>query len=296
MVEGDVYNLNQVGYNGKGYCFTSTTRIPDNEAFLGWENGHTGFMGLPATWPTNEWYVSFWVRYPTFTSMVSHENIKLFYPKWDGGDSHSAFDDTGQGSLYHSEKSNGVYVTNSNWVKVAGINNGAWHHVEFYMDFEKGISRFWYDGNLAWDKNWGPGTFTTPVKMYYFTFGSIDASGDSIFNRQFDEIEVWDGMPGTLICTESWTCSAWTNWNTCTNNLQSHSQTCIDANSCGTTTSKPITTESQACTSVTTYNLTNFTQLVTDWLKAIASSPADVNKDGKVNSQDLGIMMSNWQN
>ncbi len=43
-----------------------------------------------------------------------------------------------------------------------------------------------------------------------------------------------------------------------------------------------------------TYNLTNFTQLVSDWLKTISSSPADVNKDGKVNSQDLGIMMSNW--
>jgi len=43
----------------------------------------------------------------------------------------------------------------------------------------------------------------------------------------------------------------------------------------------------------TTYNLTNFTQLVADWLKTV-SSPADVNSDGKVNSQDLGIMMSNW--
>ncbi len=42
-----------------------------------------------------------------------------------------------------------------------------------------------------------------------------------------------------------------------------------------------------------TYNLSSFTQLVTDWLKTI-SSPADVNSDGKVNSQDLGIMMSNW--
>jgi len=45
----------------------------------------------------------------------------------------------------------------------------------------------------------------------------------------------------------------------------------------------------------TTYNLTNFTQLVSDWLKTISSSPADINSDGKVNSQDLGIMMSNWK-
>ena len=39
---------------------------------------------------------------------------------------------------------------------------------------------------------------STPIAMYYFTFGSIDASGDSIFNRQFDEIEVWDGMPPNI--------------------------------------------------------------------------------------------------
>ncbi|MEZ4600300.1 MAG: hypothetical protein R2940_10990 [Syntrophotaleaceae bacterium] len=192
--QGDEYTLNQVGYNGKGYCFTSTTEVPKNECFLAWEN-RAGYTPLPSPWPTNEWYVSFWVRYPTFTKTVNHENIKLFYPRWDGGDSHTAFDDTGGGALYHSEKSAGEYVTNSNWISVPGINDGNWHRVEFYMNMERGISRFWYDGDLKWDKNWGPGTWRTPFSMYYFTFGSIDASGDSIFNRQFDEIEVWDGMP-----------------------------------------------------------------------------------------------------
>ena len=97
-------------------------------------------------------------------------------------------------------------------------------------------------------------------------------------------------------CTEAWTCSAWSAWSTCcTNNTQSRTKTCTDSKNCGTTTTKPATTETQSCTSITTYNITNFTQLVTDWLKTISSSPADVNKDGKVNSQDLGIMMSNWQ-
>ena len=42
------------------------------------------------------------------------------------------------------------------------------------------------------------------------------------------------------------------------------------------------------------YNNSNFAQLVTDWLQT-KSSPADVNNDGKVNSRDLGIMMSNWE-
>ena len=94
------------------------------------------------------------------------------------------------------------------------------------------------------------------------------------------------------VCTESWSCSAWSAWSTtCTNNSQSHTRTCTDANSCGTTTSKPAETESQSCT--VTYNLTNLTQLIADWLET-KTSTADLNSDSKVNSQDLGIMMSNW--
>lgn len=43
-----------------------------------------------------------------------------------------------------------------------------------------------------------------------------------------------------ITCTESWTCG---NWSTCANGQQT--RTCTDANSCGTTTNKPI--ESQSC-------------------------------------------------
>ena len=44
----------------------------------------------------------------------------------------------------------------------------------------------------------------------------------------------------------------------------------------------------------TTYNILNFAQLVIDWL-ATAVSTADLNNDGVVNTRDLGIMMSNWE-
>ena len=43
----------------------------------------------------------------------------------------------------------------------------------------------------------------------------------------------------------------------------------------------------------TTYNYTNFTQLVADWLQT-KTSVADLSGNGTVNAQDLGIMMSYW--
>lgn len=200
LTEGVEYDLNSVGFDGTGFCFTSTTQIPNNEAFLEW-TPVGGADGPPNPWPTNEWYVSFWVRYPTFTPTVAHENIKLFYPHWDGTSSSVNYDSTGQGTLYHAEKSKGNVLTNGNYVSSPGLENGEWHRVEFYLNAATGVHKMWYDGSLKWDNNNGPGAWSTPIAMYYFSFGSIDASGDSIFNRQFDEIEVWDGMPGSTAGT-----------------------------------------------------------------------------------------------
>jgi hypothetical protein len=44
------------------------------------------------------------------------------------------------------------------------------------------------------------------------------------------------------------------------------------------------------------YSNDDFALLAIDWMKNVTSSPADVNGDKIVNSRDLGIMMSNWQN
>jgi len=73
------------------------------------------------------------------------------------------------------------------------------------------------------------------------------------------------------------------------------SQACGDGTCSGTETCSTCPGDCGACpTSAKTYNLTNFTNLVKDWLKSMTGSPADVNSDGKVNSKDLGIMMDNW--
>ncbi len=90
-------------------------------------------------------------------------------------------------------------------------------------------------------------------------------------------------------CT-SFTYSSWTP-STCPSN-GTQTRTITSSSPTGCTGGTPVL--SQSCTSVTMYNLTNFLQLTADWLKIVSSSPADVNHDGKVDSRDLGIMMSNW--
>jgi len=95
-------------------------------------------------------------------------------------------------------------------------------------------------------------------------------------------------------CVESWTCSAWSAWSECVSNRQSRTRTCTDQNNCGTATNKPAESESQSCESPTTYGISNFIQLVADWLKSETGLTSDINNDGVVNARDLGIMMSNW--
>ena len=44
----------------------------------------------------------------------------------------------------------------------------------------------------------------------------------------------------------------------------------------------------------TTYTITNFINLVANWLTSGSGLESDVNNDGVVNTRDLGIMMSHW--
>ncbi len=179
---------------------------------------------------------------------------------------------------------------------------GKWTSFEFHVKRDSGSGdgffQMWVDGVLKKDQHditfigapCSPGYW-----LHGYLFGAANSGYDQDTSVYIDDVVFSNSYIGPMngsSCTESWSCSAWSSWNTCTNSSQSRTRTCTDANSCGTTTTKPAETESQACT--TTYNITNFLQLTTDWLKIISSSPADVNHDGKVNSQDLGIMMSNW--
>ncbi len=147
-------------------------------------------------WPTNEFYVSFWMRYPsrTYPDGDSHWNVKLFYPHWDGVNSYVHYSATGnEGAYYSAHDKNGGTLEQSRWPSTPNDMDGNWHHYEFYINFAQGISRFWYDGVLKIDSNYGAGVWTNNI--YYLTFGHMDAEEANVFTRFIDDIEVWDGMP-----------------------------------------------------------------------------------------------------
>jgi hypothetical protein len=179
------YNLDAPGRNGTGHCFSSGT---ERSAHLAWNKG------IPNPWPTDEMYVSFWMRYPTFTpTNPINENIKLFYPHWHEAKSYVHYSMTGNDKVYYSACASGTMLTYGNWLDCPGQADGNWHHYEFYVNFAQGISRFWYDGVVKADDTFGTGVWTKD--MYYITAPSIEGNDPRVFSRQVDDWEIWNGMP-----------------------------------------------------------------------------------------------------
>ncbi len=70
---------------------------------------------------------------------------------------------------------------------------------------------------------------------------------------------------------------------TCSDSIQNQDETGVD---CGGVC--------EACIVPTTYGLSNFISAITNWLQ-IGNETSDVNSDGVVNTRDLGVMMSGWE-
>lgn len=185
------YNLESVGRNGAGYCFSSGTVAA---AHLCWMNN------IPNPWPSDEMYVSFWMRYPKYEHTDANENFKIFYPHWNGTASYVHYSMIGSNTIYYSARANGVMISISNWINCPNQTDGNWHRYEFYIKFSEGISRFWYDGTLKINHTYGKG-YWLPNNVYYISAPSIDAEEPGIFSRQVDDWEVWNGMPSGLTIT-----------------------------------------------------------------------------------------------
>ncbi len=71
---------------------------------------------------------------------------------------------------------------------------------------------------------------------------------------------------GVCSCTPNWQCTV---WSACTNSVQT--RTCIDANSCGTTSGKPA--ESQSCTAAGVFAIGDRVQVTSDPSLRVRSAP-----------------------
>lgn len=177
--------------NGSGYSFGSGTV---NGPWLEWGGFYAG--GAIGTWYTDELYVSFWMRYPTYTHTDPNENVKFFYPQFGPNN-----DDKVEYVLYNDQMGwylmaaydNGAEIPGQDGGTAEGMTDGTWHHYEFYLNFATSINRFWYDGVLKEDANYTDGIWTNSVNL--ITVGAMDAEEPGTFTRFFDDVEIWDGMP-----------------------------------------------------------------------------------------------------
>lgn len=194
-----------VGRNGTGYCIGSGSDLGNDDAV--WiESGY-------GEWPTDEYYVSFWVKYPVAVYQNTGENIKLFYPGFGTGSViESGLENLSTGASVIFAWYNNVLQFNS-YVTFPNAADGNWHHYEWWVKFSTGALKMWYDrpeGDFTTEADIAAPTTGTYLKLNRINSagtwgaqtisrmnaGSMDASGDSNFTRFIDDVEVWDGIPG----------------------------------------------------------------------------------------------------
>jgi hypothetical protein len=179
------YHLDAAGRDGTGRAFSSGTT----------SMAHLCWMGdtMPDPWPSDGLYVSFWMRYPAFSRCDAMENLKIFYPRWEGAKSYVHFTLSDKDTVYYSAMAGGSVLTAGNWLDCPDQTDGKWHRYEFYVNFDEGISRFWYDGVLKVDDVFGTGVWGNDVHV--IAAPCIDGEEPGSFSRQVDDLEIWDDRP-----------------------------------------------------------------------------------------------------
>jgi len=194
-----------------------------SNALLDWRGaGHDIGTKTP-----NEMYFSYWFRHDDHTWAGSESGDgKLFYfidvnystrAQYVGGQ----LANHGLGITY----SNGAYSDawardSANWgysklnlghPNVSPSTTGTWRHFEYYINYNQHYFKFWVDGNLLKPTNgrYADGEIDYDPELdihwkgfqfFYIHAAQVDQSSDGTgyYNGwQIDDLEVWDGMPGT---------------------------------------------------------------------------------------------------
>jgi hypothetical protein len=182
------------GRGGTGYAWSGNQNVA---AMITWY--------MARNWKTqtgsDEIYTSFWMKFANYTKTADYENFKTMRP-WLGDQGAMEFVASAAGShVFAVYADDGTILTSTQHVATPGSFDGNWHHYEIWFKFSTGHWKIWYDGVLRMDKAYGPGKWSGQI--YYWTLGSIDATAQGVFMRQFDDFEVWDGMPEAGGTTDS---------------------------------------------------------------------------------------------
>ena len=145
-------------------------------------------------------------------SWKPYQNIKLFYWNFNSGSGSKLSGEISAGNVpngmpppYIEYAKSWRGNTEDSLLWDQGWNSfddaeGNWHHYEFHLNRSAGRAKWWIDGKLIYD--WNPGYPNLGDSSYYIRWmslaGAIIGTGpNSMGTRVFDDIEVWDGMPGT---------------------------------------------------------------------------------------------------
>ena len=170
----------------------------------------TGNISPIDTLSGNEYYVSFYLRYPSYTAdAATFWNAKFFYiqayHRNEGGSwTHKgAWESCASGpgaeaGWFHQIRNDSGGVAGGGWP--GGLTNswdGNWHRYEYYWNNNAAIFRMWYDGNLLYDRQfedpiWGGSWDETYFRL---SMPSIQAQDPRTFTRCVDDIEIWDRLP-----------------------------------------------------------------------------------------------------
>lgn len=175
------WEIGSAGCYGGGKCFKAKPGAGNDSHFV-WNTDQK--------WPTDEWYLSYWIKYTNVSTPIN--NLKNFYPHFGGGYIHHAINANFDSFWFTWKCGDGtIAYQNKN---ISGVNpgDGAWHHYEYWMKFSTGQLKFWYDGKLKVNEDDKSYCWSNNPQMKFLDYDS--GSTDSQV-QWMDNIEVWDGMP-----------------------------------------------------------------------------------------------------
>jgi len=163
-------------------------------------------------WPTNLVFVRYKLRWVSYnSSSTGNQNIKIFRLLKDSNHYywHHA---TAAGETPHYTMFN-IYshgTKNGDWAypTLSNSSNGQWHTLAYLLNLTNGNGKFWFDKDPLKDSPTAeiqPPSFDWNDRNFsYFAVPADDGGlNDATYTRQYDDVEVWDGMPSSSSSSQS---------------------------------------------------------------------------------------------